>query len=548
MTDAALWYKDAVIYQLHVKTFRDGNGDGIGDFVGLIQQLDYVQSLGVNAVWLLPFYASPLKDDGYDIAHYERVHPQYGCMDDFKAFLAEAHRRGLHVFTELVINHTSDQHPWFRTARRAPVGSPKRDYYVWSDTDQKYRDARIIFSDAEPSNWTWDPVAGAYYWHRFFRHQPDLNFDNPHVRKAALKVMRFWLDLGVDGLRLDAVPHLFEREGTTCENLPETHTFLKTIRAEMDRRYADRVLLAEVDQLPETAKAYFADGDECHMAFHFNLMTRLFLALKREEAAPIIDVIQQTDFLPVICQWALFLRNHDEMSISTFTAEERALMFAGYAPEPRMRLNWGIRRRLAPLLDNNRLKIELAMGLLFSFPGSPVVYYGDEIGMGDNVRLPDRDGMRTPMQWTAGLHAGFSARQDTLRVHPVIDDPVYGYQQVNVDMQQEDEHSLLTSMKRLIRVRREHPVFGHGGIEFLDTGNAHVIAFVRAYQGETMLVVANLAAIRQTVELRLSTTCVGSLVTDLLRGAAHPNIGLEPYAINLGPHGLRWLSLTTPRS
>lgn len=541
MTTDALWYKNAIIYQLHVRTFSDGNADGIGDFTGLIRRLDYIQSLGVNAVWLLPFYESPLRDDGYDIAHYERIDRRYGTMDDFKTFLAEVHRRGLYVFTELVINHTSDRHPWFRASRRAPVGSPKRDYYVWSDTAQRYLGARVIFNDVEPSNWTWDSVAGAYYFHRFFSHQPDLNFDNPRVRKAALRVMRFWLDLGVDGLRLDAVPHLFEREGTSCENLPETHAFLKTIRADMDRRYTNRALLAELDQAPADVRPYFGDGDECHMAFHFPFMTRVFLALTREEAWPIVQAIQQTDFLPVTCQWAVFLRNHDELSISTFTEEERRFMFERYAPEPRMRLNLGIRRRLAPLLDNDRARIELAMALLLSVTGSPVLYYGDEIGMGDNIRLSDRDGVRTPMQWDAGPNAGFSTTTGPLNT-PVIEDPVFGYLRVNVEKQEADETSLLSHVKRLIQVRREHQAFGHGATEFLETGNSHVLAFLRRY-GDTVLVVANLAATRQTAAVRLAPDTAGWIASDLVRGEALPGIGLEPYEVTLGPYAFRWLSL-----
>jgi maltose alpha-D-glucosyltransferase / alpha-amylase len=542
MTPDALWYKDAVIYQLHVRTFCDGNGDGIGDFVGLIQKLDYLQSLGVTALWLQPFYESPLKDDGYDIAHYERIDPRFGRMDDFKIFLAEAHRRGLQVFTELVINHTSDQHPWFRASRKAPPGSPKRDFYVWSDTDQRYPDARIIFSDVQLSNWTRDPVAGAFYWHRFFHHQPDLNFDNPRVQRAVLKVMRFWLDLGVDGLRLDTVPHLFEREGTSCENLPETHAFLKKIRAELDRLYPKHALLAEIDEGPEQVRPYFGDGDECHMAFHFNLMKRLFVAFKREDASPVIDVIRQADFVPVTCQWAVFLRNHDELSIWNFTPEEREFMFDAYAPEPRMRLNVGIRRRLAPLLDNDRARIELATSLLFSFPGTPVMYYGDEIGMGDNVALKDREGVRTPMQWSAARHGGFSTTDGALTV-PVIDTPTYGFRHVNVEAQEAHETSLLAHVKRLIQVRRAHPAFARGAIEFVETGNSHILAFLRRYRGESLLVTANLAATRQSCELRLSSEFTGSPVTDLIRGGKSSGVGIGPYVMTLGPHAFQWMNL-----
>src|SRR5688572_6083132 len=432
-----LWYKDAVIYELHVKTFCDGNGDGIGDFGGLTLKLDYLQRLGVTCLWLLPFYESPLRDDGYDVAHYEYVHPDYGTRDDFVRFLDAAHARGLKVITELVINHTSDAHPWFKAARRAPKGSPKRDFYVWSDSDQRYRGVRIIFGDVETSNWTWDPVAGAYYWHRFFHHQPDLNFDNPHVRRAVVKVMQFWFDLGVDGLRLDAISHLYEREGTSCDHLPETHEFLKEIRAEMDRRYQGRVLLAEANDAPAAVRAYFGEGDECTMAFHFPLMPRLFMAFAREDAAPMVDVIRETPPLPDNCQWAVFLRNHDELSLSALSRDERRALLAAYAPEPRMRLNHGIRRRLTPLLGNDVVRLLLAHALLLSLPGSPILYYGDEIGMGDNVHLADRNGVRTPMQWTAGLNAGFSTAPAADLVLPVVDDPTYGAAVVNVASQEQ---------------------------------------------------------------------------------------------------------------
>ncbi len=540
-----LWYKDAIIYQIHVRTFSDGNGDGIGDFVGLLSKLDYVQRLGVNAIWLLPFYESPLKDDGYDIAHYERIDPRYGSMDDFKAFLAEAHRRGLQVFTELVINHTSDQHPWFQASRRAPPGSPKRDFYVWSDTDQRYLGARVIFNDVETSNWTWDPVAKAYYWHRFFSHQPDLNFDNPRVRRAVFKVMRFWLDLGVDGLRLDAVAHLYEREGTACDNLPETHQFLKSIRAEMDRRYLGRVLLAEADQAPALTRPYFGDGDQCHMAFHFPLMPRLFLALKRENAAPIVDIVRQTDFLPNTCQWAVFLRNHDELTVAALTADERQTMFDLYAPEPRMRLNLGIRRRLASLLDRDPRRIELAFSLLLSLPGSPVIYYGDELAMGDNILLNDRDGVRTPMQWTSGLHAGFSECDGILTL-PVVDTAEAGRGRINVEAQEADAASMLSRVRRLIGVRREVRAFGRGAIEFVPVDCPSVLAFVRRYEDETVLVTANLAASERQCSLRLSPDMAGAVVTDLLDSAAPPVVGLDAYRLTLGPSAFRWLRLSIP--
>ncbi len=540
-----LWYKDAVIYQVHVRTFADGNGDGIGDFTGLLQRLDYVRRLGVNAIWLLPFYESPLRDDGYDIAHYERIDPRYGSMDDFKRFLTEAHRQGLQVFTELVINHTSDRHPWFQASRRAPAGSPKRDYYVWSDTDQKYSGARVIFNDIEPSNWTWDPVAKAYYWHRFFSHQPDLNFDNPRVRRAVYKVMRFWLDLGVDGLRLDAVAHLFEREGTSCENLPETHEFLRAIRTEMDRRYTHRVLLAEADQTPAVTRTYFGDGDECHMAFQFPLMPRLFLALKREDAGPIISIVNETDNLPNTAQWAIFLRNHDELTISALAPDDRALMFELYAPEPRMRLNLGIRRRLAPLLGNDPGRVALAFSLLLSLPGSPVIYYGDEIGMGDNVWLQDRDGVRTPMQWSAGANGGFSQSDGALTV-PAVADANYGCLRVNVDQQEADIGSLLWRVRRMVAARTESRAFGRGGIEFLVVDSGAVLAFLRRYEQDTLLIVANLATEEQTCKIRLPLDLAGAMPVDLLRFDDRSAVGLDAYALRLAPSEFRWFRLTDP--
>ena len=467
------WYQDAIIYELHVKTFHDGNGDGIGDFAGLIARLDYLERLGVTCVWLLPFYESPLLDDGYDIAHYERVHPQYGTLDDVRRFIEAAHARGIRVITELVINHTSDQHPWFQAARRAPVGSDKRDFYVWSDTDRRYADARIIFGDVERSNWAWDPVASAYYWHRFFHHQPDLNFDNPHVRTAVLKVMRFWLAMGVDGLRLDAIAHLFEREGTSCDNLPETHAFLREIRADLDARYHDRMLLAEANPGSGELTKYFGDSDECHMAFHFPLMPQFFMALLREDPSPLVDVINRTPPLPEGCQWALFLRNHDELALSAVSEPEQQILLDAYAPAPRMRLNGGIRRRLAPLLDHDERAIELAHALLLSLPGTPVIYYGDEIGMTDSIELPDRDGVRTPMEWEA------------------------------VATQEHAEGSLLARIKRLIHLRRELGVFGRGGITFVPSGNPRVLAFVRDLEGRQVLVVANLARSPQECAIEL---------------------------------------------
>jgi len=537
-----LWYKDAIIYELHVKTFFDANGDGVGDFAGLTQKLDYFERLGVTCLWLLPFYESPLRDDGYDIAHYERVHPHYGTLADFKVFLDEAHARGLRVITELIVNHTSDRHPWFQAARRAPAGSPKRDFYVWSDTEERYAEAHVIFADVEASNWTWDPVAGAFYWHRFFHHQPDLNFDNPRVRRAVLKVMRFWLDMGVDGLRLDAVAHLFEREGTTCDGLPETHQFLRQIRADLDRRYEGRVLLAEANQGPAEVRSYFGACDECHMVFHFPLMPRLFLALKQEDASPIVDIVQQTQ-PPDGCQWAVFLRNHDELTLSAVTDSERTFLFDRYAPSPRMRLNRGIRRRLAPLLDHNDDAIELAHALLLSLPGSPVLYYGDEIGMGDNVYLDDRDGVRTPMQWSDGVNGGFSTAPGARLVLPPIDDPDYGYGVVNVERQERTADSLLARIKRLIEVRRQHQAFGRGTIEFLRCGNPRVLAFARRYGEETIFVAANLARSAQQAAIELPPPAVGLAAVELIDDIPFPSIGPQPYTLTFDAHGCYWLQI-----
>jgi maltose alpha-D-glucosyltransferase/alpha-amylase len=541
MTADPLWYKDAIIYELHVKTFCDGNGDGIGDFPGLTLKLDYLQRLGVTCLWLLPFYESPLRDDGYDVAHYERVHPDYGTRDDFVRFLDAAHARGLKVITELVINHTSDEHPWFRAARRAPRGSPKRDFYVWSDSDQRYRGARVIFGDVETSNWTWDPVAGAYYWHRFFHHQPDLNFDNPRVRRAVIKVMRFWFDLGVDGLRLDAISHLYEREGTSCNNLPETHQFLKEIRAEMDRRYQGRVLLAEANDAPAAVRAYFGEGDECTMAFHFPLMPRLFMALARENATPIVDLISGTPPLPDSCQWAVFLRNHDELTLSALSREERRALLAAYAPESRMRLNHGIRRRLAPLLGNDAARLTLAHALLLSLPGSPVLYYGDEIGMGDNVHLADRNGVRTPMQWTAGANAGFSTASPADLVLPVIDDPAYGAAAVNVASQEQAPDSLLARVTSLVQARRRHQAFGRGTMVFLRCDNPKVLVFERAYGDEVVVVIANLARSPQAATVEFPPAMSGFYPLDLIDRDVLPPVGIAPYAMTLAPQAFRWL-------
>jgi maltose alpha-D-glucosyltransferase/alpha-amylase len=542
LDDDPLWYKDAIIYQLHVKAYADASGDGIGDFAGMTRRLDYIASLGVTAIWLLPFYPSPLRDDGYDIADYTNVHPDYGTRRDFRTFVREAHRRGLRVITELVINHTSDQHPWF-TESRADRKNPKRDWYVWSDDDHRYADARIIFTDTEASNWAWDQGSQQYYWHRFFSHQPDLNFDNPQVTKAVLRVMRFWLDLGVDGLRLDAVPYLVEREGTSCENLPETHAILKGLRAAMDRRHAGRMLLAEANQWPPDVRPYFGDGDECHMAFHFPLMPRIWIALRKEDRTPIVDIMERTPPIPEDCQWALFLRNHDELTLEMVTDEERDYMWAEYAGDRRARINLGIRRRLAPLVDNSRRRIELLNTLLLSMPGTPVIYYGDEIGMGDNVYLGDRNGVRTPMQWTGDRNAGFSTGDAAALYSPVIVDPVYGYQAVNVEAQERIPGSLLHWMRRIIRVRREYPVFGRGSLEFLHPENRHVLAYLREHEGVRVLCVVNLSRFAQYVELDLSRF-KGSMPVEMVGKVRFPPIGELPYLLTFGPHAWYWFELT----
>ena len=525
-----LWYKDAVIYQVHVRAFADSNGDGIGDFRGLTEKLSYIKSLGVSCVWLLPFYPSPLRDDGYDIAHYEGVHPSYGSLKDFRAFLRTAHEHGLQVVTELVINHTSDQHPWFQAARRAPADSTKRNYYVWSDTKHKYDGVRIIFTDTETSNWSWDPVANAYYWHRFFHHQPDLNFDNPHVRRAVQRVMRFWLDMGVDGMRLDAVPYLIEREGTSCENLYETHLVLKELRAELDRNYANRMLLAEANQWPGDVCAYFGSGDECHMAFNFPLMPRIYMALRQEDRHPISDIVSQTPEIPDICQWAIFLRNHDELTLEMVTAEERDYMYQAYATDPQMRINVGIRRRLAPLMENNRQRIELMNGLIFSLPGTPVIYYGDEIGMGDNIYLGDRNGVRTPMQWTSDRNGGFSRADPARLFAPLVMDPVWGYQALNVEAQERSPSSLLNWMKRIIALRARHRTFGRGSIRFVSPPNRKILAYVREHEGETIFCVANLARTAQPAELDLA--CIGTAACRSRWSAAPSFHGLASFPIS----------------
>jgi maltose alpha-D-glucosyltransferase/alpha-amylase len=540
-----LWYKDAVIYELPVKAFFDGNNDGIGDFRGLLQKLDYLQDLGITCIWLLPFFPSPMRDDGYDISDYRNVHPRYGTMDEFQSFLEAAHARGMQVMIELVVNHTSDQHPWFQVARLAPPGSSARDYYVWSDTDQKYRDARIIFTDTEKSNWTWDPVAKAYFWHRFFSHQPDLNYDNPEVVREITAVMKFWLDLGVDALRLDAIPYLVEREGTSCENLPETHAVVKMLRREMDQGYANRMILAEANQWPTDVLPYFGDDDECHMAFHFPLMPRLFMALRLEDRHPVVEIMGQTPEIPLACQWGLFLRNHDELTLEMVTKEERDYMYLAYSSDPQMRLNVGIRRRLAPLLDNNRRRLELMNSILLSFPGTPIVYYGDEIGMGDNVYLGDRNGVRTPMQWTSDRNAGFSRVNPARLYSPVIMDPVYGHESLNVEAQQSESASLLNWMRNMIALRKLFRVFGRGSMELLRPDNRKILAYVRTFEDEKVLCVANLSRFAQPTELDLSSF-EGLVPVEMLGYVEFPKIRKVPYALTLAPYGYFWFELQSP--
>jgi maltose alpha-D-glucosyltransferase/alpha-amylase len=544
MTDESGWYRDAIIYQLHIRAFRDSDADGIGDFAGLTEKLDYLRDLGVTALWLLPFYPSPLKDDGYDIADYTDVNPSYGTLQDFRVFLREAHKRDLKVITELVINHTSDQHPWFQRARRARPGSRARDFYVWSPTADRYADARIIFKDFERSNWTWDAEAGAYYWHRFYSHQPDLNFDNPTVRKATFAALDFWLRMGVDGLRLDAVPYLFEREGTSCENLPETHAFLKELRRRLDGKYQHRMLLAEANQWPEDAVAYFGEGNECHMAFHFPVMPRLFMAVQMEDRFPVIDILQQTPAIPDGAQWAVFLRNHDELTLEMVTDEDRDYMYRVYASDPQARINLGIRRRLAPLMGNDRRRIELMNALLFSLPGTPVVYYGDEIGMGDNIYLGDRNGVRTPMQWSPDRNAGFSQANPQKLYSPVIIDPEYHYEALNVDAQQNNPHSLLWWMKHVIGLRRQYRAFGRGTLRFLFPENPRVLAFVREYEDERILVVANLSRYAQAVQLELPDL-QGVTPVEMFGRTPFPQIGAGTYTVTLSPYAFYWFLLPT---
>ncbi len=540
-----LWYKDAVIYELHVRAFFDGNNDGIGDFPGLIQKLDYLQNLGVTCLWLLPFFPSPLRDDGYDISDYLHIHPSYGTLEDFKEFLDAAHERGFQVMIELVVNHTSDQHPWFQASRRAAPGSPERDFYVWSDTDQKYKEARIIFTDTEKSNWTWDPVANAYYWHRFFSHQPDLNYDNPRVLEEVLKVMRFWLDMGVDGLRTDAIPYLVEREGTNCENLPETHAIMQTIRTEIDKHYSGRVLLAEANQWPSDVLPYFGEGNECHMAFHFPLMPRIYMALRQEDRDPITDIMAETPPIPASCQWALFLRNHDELTLEMVTDDERDYMYFAYSSDPQMRINVGIRRRLAPLMDNNRHRIELLNSLLFSFPGTPILYYGDEIGMGDNIYLGDRNGVRTPMQWSADRNTGFSRANPARLYSPVIMDPVFGYEAINVEAQEGDPSSLLSWTRNMIALRKIFHVFGRGALKFLAPANKRILAYLREWDGEKILCVANLSRFAQPFQLDLQEY-EGMVPVEMLGYVEFPTIGTQPYPLTLGPYSFLWFELQAP--
>jgi maltose alpha-D-glucosyltransferase / alpha-amylase len=535
------WFKTAVFYEIHLRGFFDGNGDGSGDVRGLIEKLDYLQWLGIDCIWLLPMYKSPLRDGGYDVASYEDIHPDYGTMDDVREFIEAAHQRGLRVIADFVMNHTSSDHPWFQESRSSP-DSPKRDWYVWSDTVHKYEDARIIFVDTESSNWTWDEQAGAYFWHRFFSHQPDLNYDNPEVQEAMLDGLRFWLDLGLDGFRLDAVPYLFEREGTNGENLPETHDFLKRVRRTVDEEYPDRVLLAEANQWPSDVVEYFGDGDECHMAFHFPIMPRMFMSLRREEATPMLDILRQTPHIPENCQWGLFLRNHDELTLEMVTDEERDYMYAEYAKDPRMKLNVGIRRRLAPLLDGGRDEIELMHAILFSLRGSPVLYYGDEIAMGDNVYLGDRDGVRTPMQWTGDRNGGFSRADFAQLYAPPLMDPVYGYQAVNVEAQLRLPTSLLRWMRRLIALRKEHPVFGLGTFQALVPENRKIFAHIREYEDDVALCVHNLASSAQAVELDLSWY-QGRYPVEMFGRTRFPRIGELPYLLTLAPRGFYWFLL-----
>ena len=536
-----LWYKDAIIYQVHVRTFFDSNGDGIGDFQGLEQKLGYLQELGINAIWLMPFFPSPLRDDGYDIADYNAVHSSYGVLEDFRKLLDSAHSRGIRVIIEMVLNHTSDQHPWFQESRSSR-DNPRRDWYVWSDTDNRYKGTRIIFLDTEKSNWAWDPISKSYYWHRFFSHQPDLNYDNPAVLEQMWNVMKFWLEMGVDAFRLDAVPYLVEREGTNCENLPETHAILKDFRGRLDEHFPGRMLLAEANQWPADLRPYFGDGDEFHMAFHFPLMPRMFMGLKLEDRKPITEILQQTPEIPPTCQWSLFLRNHDELTLEMVTDIERDYMYDSYAENKTMRLNLGIRRRLAPLLDNDRRRIELMNGMLMSLPGTPIIYYGDEIGMGDNINLGDRNGVRTPMQWSGGWNGGFSAAEPDRLYAPLIQNPVYGYPAVNVVSQVGSGHSLLHWMQSIIGVRRSTAVFGRGSIEFLHPANHRILAYVRRLGNESVLVVNNLSGAAQAVELDLRRY-KGNIPIEMFGKNIFPRVGELPYLLTLGPYQFFWFRL-----
>ena len=541
MKSDSFWYKDAVFYELHVKTFCDSNADGIGDFPGLTTKLDYLQQLGVDCLWLLPMYPSPFRDDGYDIADYRGIHPSYGTLDDFRRFLGAAHARGLRVITELVLNHTSDQHSWFKEARSSR-DNPRRNWYVWSDTDDRYANVRIIFLDTEQSNWAWDPQSKAYYWHRFFSHQPDLNCDNPAVQEELWNIMQFWLKIGVDGFRVDAVPYLIEREGTSCENLPETHEVLKFLRRRLDEHFPEAMLLAEANQWPEHVRPYFGDGDECHMAFHFPIMPRMFMALRLEDRKPLVEIIERTPAVPESCQWGVFLRNHDELTLEMVTDAERDYMYEEYARDPVARINLGIRRRLAPLLEGDRRRIELMNGMLMSLPGSPIIYYGDEIGMGDNIYLGDRNGVRTPMQWNGGWNGGFSSADPERLAQPAISNPVYGFQAVNVESQLRSDHSLLNWMRRLIHVRQSTQVFSRGTISFINVLNHRVLAYTRSLDGQVLLIVNNLSSTAQAAELDLRTLA-GAIPIDMFGHSLFPRIGDSPYVLTLGPYDFYWFRL-----
>jgi maltose alpha-D-glucosyltransferase/alpha-amylase len=541
LSDDPFWYKDAIFYEVYVRGFLDSNGDGIGDFRGLTKKLDYLNWLGIDCIWLLPIYESPLRDGGYDISNYLTILSDYGSLDDFKKFLRTAHRYGIRVIVDLVINHTSDQHPWFQESRSSR-DSPKRDWYVWSDTDDRYREARIIFTDTERSNWSWDEVAGAFYWHRFFSHQPDLNYDNPEVQQAMIDVVSYWLEVGIDGFRVDAVPYLFERESTSCENLPETHAFLRRLRSIVEQRYPHCLLLAEANQWPEDVVEYFGRGDEFHMCYHFPIMPRLFMALREEDRRPIVEILERTPAIPANCQWGMFLRNHDELTLEMVTDEERDYLYNEYAKDRRMRLNMGIRRRLAPLMDNGRRRIELLHALLFSLPGSPFLYYGDEIGMGDNVYLGDRDGVRTPMQWSADRNAGFSRADFAALYFPIIMDPVYGYQSVNVEAQQRYDTSMVNWVRSMIQLRKRHRIFGRGSIEFIKPENRKIFSFVRKYEEETILCVFNLSQFAQPVELDLQKFA-GKIPFEMMGETEFPAIGEWPYQLALGIRGFYWFLL-----